>query len=247
MKPKAPRILFYDLETAPIKVWCWRTGKQYVNHSQIVEGEKFEIITIAWKWLGDRQVHCLDWGKQQNSSAMLDAFVKELESADVVIGQNNLSFDDKHLNVQRMLHNQKPIAWPTSEDMRRQIKKHFYVTSSSLEYMAKLLTGAGKDKMHFQDWVDIITHKCPKALAKMKKYNKRDVIKTEEVWKRIRPYVEPRAHRGVILDTGRNGCKSCGSPDLLNYGHRYTATGKVPRYQCKKCAYIGNGRRHEKV
>jgi hypothetical protein len=237
-----PRILFYDLETAPVKAWIWRTGEQYVNHSMIVEGERFEIITIAWKWLGEKKVHCLDWGKDQNSAKMLDIFVKELESADVVIGQNNLSFDDKHLNIQRLLHNQAPIAWPTSEDMRRQIKRHFYVTSSSLEYMAKLLTGDGKDKMHFQDWVDIITDNCPKALAKMKKYNKRDVVKTEEVWKKIQGHVQPKAHRGIIMGKGRDSCKSCGSSKLQLDGFKYSATGKVQRVRCKDCGYVGTNR-----
>lgn len=238
MKTREPRILFYDLETKPIKFWGWRTGKQYVGHSQIVDGEKFDLITIAWKWLGEKKVSCLDWGvKEQDSGKMLDAFVKVLESADVVIGQNNLSFDDKQLNMQRMLHNQPPIAWCTSEDMRRQIKKHFYVTSSSLEYMSKLLTGEGKDRMSFQDWVDVVDRKCPKALAKMRKYNMKDVLKTEAVWKRIRPYITPKAHRGIIAHSEKHSCKSCGSLRLIKDGRVYNMTTSRQRYKCADCGH----------
>lgn len=234
---KTPRVLFYDVETKPVKVWCWTTGKQYINHHQIVDGEKFEIICIAWKWLGEKKIHCLDWGKEQSSAKMLNTFVYELERADVVIGQNNNSFDDKQINMQRMLHGQPPIAWPTAEDVRKQVRKHFYITSSSLEYMAKLLTGEGKSRMQFADWVDIVDRRDAKALNKMKRYCMRDVQKLQEVWERIRPYVTPRVHRGVVIDGDRNSCPSCGAKDVAKWGSRYTTRRKVQRFQCRECRH----------
>ena len=43
---KYPNILYYDIETTPIKVWTFRLGEQYIGHNQIVEGEKIDIICL---------------------------------------------------------------------------------------------------------------------------------------------------------------------------------------------------------
>ena len=137
-----------------------------------------------------------------------------------------------------MLHRQQPIAWPISEDLRKQVKKHFYVTSSSLEYMSKLLTGEGKGKMAFNDWVAIVDRKCPKALAKMIKYCKRDVLKTEAVWKRIQPYVTPRANRSLIVNGHKDGCPSCGSMKFVKNGTEYQLARVVQKLRCNDCGHV---------
>jgi len=235
---KKPRILFFDVETTPVKAWIWRTGKQVLRHDQIVEGQKFDIICIAYRWQHSPKIYSLQWNlAKQDSSKMINDFAKVIESADVVIGQNSDSFDIKQINTQRLLHRQPPISWPTSEDTRKQIKKHFYVTSSSLEYMSKLLTGSGKDKMAFQDWIDIIDKHSALALKKMVRYCKRDVQKLYEVWKRIAPYVTIKASRAVIANTGQEACPSCASKLTRKYGFRVTRTGKKQRMQCYSCAH----------
>jgi hypothetical protein len=243
MKKVNPRVLFWDCETKPVKFWAWRTGKQYLGHNQIVDGEKFNIICICYKWLGSREIHSLTWNKRQDSASMIKKFTKILESADVAIAQNGDKYDVKQLNTQRLLHRQPPIAWPTTEDTRKMIRKHFYVTSSSLEYMSKLLTGSGKERMEFRDWLDIVEKRCPKALAKMVSYCKTDVRKLEEVWKRLQPYTPPRAHRGIMLYNKREGCPSCGAQHVTKYGTQITSTARLQKWRCQKCAYIFSGGR----
>jgi hypothetical protein len=233
-----PKILIFDVETKPVKAWLWRTGKQVVRHEQIVDGEKFDIICIGYKWLGEAKVECLDWGRAQNSARMIEKFTKVIEKADVVIGQNSDPFDIKQINMQRLLHRQKPIAWPISEDLRKQIKKHFYVTSSSLEYLAKLLTGEGKGKVTFQDWVAIVDRRSAVALAKMKHYGKRDVLKTEQVWERIQPYITPRVNQSLVINGHKKGCKSCGSLKVKKDGIQYQATKHVQRWRCLSCHHL---------
>lgn len=236
---RKPKILFFDIETTPVKVWVFRTGKQWVNHSQIVHGERFGVICLAYKWLGEKKVTVLDWGlKRQNEAKMLREFRKAVESADVVIGQNSDAFDIKQINTQLLLHGEAPMAWPTTEDTRKMIRKHFYVTSSSLDYMSKLLTDGQKSPMHFQDWVDIIDNKCPKAFDKMKKYCAKDVIQTQKVWSKIASYCTPKAHRGLLSGESRDSCPQCGSPDRQKYGKATRRTGQYQRYQCKACAHV---------
>ena len=42
---KTPKILFYDIETSPLKAWVWGLGKQVLRHHQLVDGyKKYGII-----------------------------------------------------------------------------------------------------------------------------------------------------------------------------------------------------------
>jgi predicted RNA-binding Zn-ribbon protein involved in translation (DUF1610 family) len=168
---------------------------------------------------------------------MVKKFAEIVSEADVVIAQNGDQFDIKQLNTQRLLHGQGPIKWPTSEDTLKMLRKNFYLPAYGLDYAAKLLTGAGKDRMEFQDWIDIVEDKDPKALAKMIKYCKRDVKKLQEVWEKIRPYCEPKAHRGIITGQGRDSCPNCGSTHYVRNGYKISRVGKYQMYQCRNCGY----------
>lgn len=240
-----PKVLFFDIETKPVRAWLWHTGKQVVRHAQICDGERFDIICIAYKWLDKGKIHVLDWGLHaQNSAKMLQEFVAVLETADVVIAQNGDAFDIKQLNTQRLIHKQRPIAWPTSEDTRKMIRRHFYVTSSSLEYISKLLVGAGKDRIEFADWIDVIVYKKAKALEKMKRYCKNDVLRLFQVWKKIAPYCEPRFNRALKnpeVNNHKFACANCGSKSLMRDGTRGLRSGLFQRYRCKVCYAIRLG------
>jgi hypothetical protein len=241
---KKPKILFWDIETKPIKTWCWRLGKQYVSHDMIVKGEHFDIISIAYKWAGEKKVHALDWGlKTQNSSKMVDKFTKVIEEADVIIAQNGDKFDMKQFNTQRLMHKQDPIAWPTTEDTLKQLRRHFAFPSNSLDYVTKILFNEGKDKMQFSDWVDIVDKKCPKALAKMIKYNKKDVLLLERTFNRISKYVVLKAN---LHNYGEVNCPHCGHDKSISKGRIYMASTVYQKRKCVKCSKVYKGRRISK-
>lgn len=236
--PKKPKVLFLDVETSYAVARIWRTGKQYVTHEQIMPGWEFDIICVCWKWLGEKQIHSLDWGaKNQNSAPMIDEFTKIIESADVVIGHNIDGFDLKQINTQRLIHGQPPIAWPTSEDTLKQFRKHFYFPSNKLDYLSKTLIGAGKDPMAFRDWIEVVENKSPKALAKMIKYCKKDVLRLEQVYKKAAAFFDPKANRALLTTGDKYDCPSCGSSHVVKNA---TITRKGNRYQrrlCKSCGH----------
>ncbi|SRR5580765_1810372 len=237
-----PRVLIFDIETRYIIFRGWRTGKQFVDQSQIVLGEDSDIICISYKWLGEKQIHTLHWGLQEQSSAnMIEAFSKVVESADLCVGHNCDGFDIKHINTQRLLHNQPPIAWPSSEDTLKQIRKQFYLPSYRLDYLSKLLTGTGKAKMDFSDWIDVVEKKSTKALKKMIHYNRRDVKKLEEAYKIIAPHLKPKLHVGIVTGAGKDVCTRCGSKESRSKGIVYLTSGKYRRRQCKACVTIYRG------
>lgn len=233
-----PRILVFDIETKPVRAWIWRVGsKIYLSHEQICAGEKFDIICICYKWLGESSVYSLDWGiNKQDSTQMIESFTKVVESADLAIGHNIDAFDLKQINTQRLLHNQAPIAWPTTEDTLKQFRKHFAFPSYRLDYLAKVLTGSGKDRMSFADWLDIVVDRKPKALAKMVRYCKRDVMKTAQIFHKAAKHFMPKAHAGLITGAGTESCPRCGSIDTRCDGYKLLRAGRYQRFQCLNCA-----------
>lgn len=231
-----PRILLFDVETAPVLAWIWRTGaNQYIDHTQILKGQKFDIICICYKWYGEKKVHTLTWDKNQNSAKMVDAFTKVVESADICVGHNSDKFDQKQLNTQRLMHKQPPISWPTSEDTLKQLRKVFAFPTYRLDYVSKLLTGSGKDPMTFQDWIDIVQYKSAKAMAKMTKYCRKDVLKLEQVYAKVMTYCKPTVNASLIVNNVKDGCPRCGSLHAVKDGIRYTPSKVRQKYRCKAC------------
>jgi hypothetical protein len=233
-----PRVLLYDVETSPVLAWTWRTGKQYISHDQFKTGHKFDIICICYKFAGEKEIHSLDWNYQkQDSSEMIQKFGDVVATADLTIGHNSDKFDVKQINTQRMLHNLDPISWPTSEDTLKQMRKIFYFPSYKLDYIAKLLTGSGKETMKFQDWINIVEKQDIKSFTKMIKYCKNDVLKLEEVWNRVKKYCPAKIHAGVITGIGRLSCPRCASSQNTKDGFKMTAKGRTQRFQCQDCGH----------
>jgi hypothetical protein len=220
-KIKLPyKMLIYDCETAPLQCYVWRLGEQVVRHPQLSKGrDQYNIITIAYKWFGEKETHVLDWGyKQQNSKKMIEKFDKLVRQADVVLGKNSDSFDAKHINAQRMLHGLKPLPeWINiSDDLEKQLRRYFAFPSQSLDYVSKLLGFGGKDKMEMSDWIDIVEKNGTaglKAFAKMKKYNKKDVEDTEAVLRVVLPHVKLR--KNAAAEQEGKGCSTCGSMKIV--------------------------------
>lgn len=240
-----PRVLIFDIETSPILVWTFYIGsKVSISHLNIKEGQKIDIICICYKWAGEKKIHTLDWGlNKQNSADMIEKFSKIIDQADVVISQNGDSFDLKHINTQRLLHNQDPILWPTSEDTLKMFRKYFKFLSNKQDYVASLLTGVGKDRMVLQDWIDVVQHKNSKAMKKMVRYCCSDVLGLSRVWNRIKKHCKPKAHRGLIMGEKVSSCENCGSTNVHKYGTRPVVLlrGLYQKYKCQACGHAWRG------
>lgn len=236
------KMAIYDIENGKLKARIFPSNKpQYISHKQLCHGHKVQpIICISVKWFGDKQVHTF-----VGKTAVKD-FVEFIKDADVVIGKNNSRFDDGHINTHRLIENLPPNTYlpDITDDVESQIRKHFNLPSYSLDYIAELLTGSGKDKMEDEDWNNIqdrmelekiaehikshsnelgeiskilygksvkdVVKDGYRSLNRMIKYNKKDVIKTEAVLKKIIPYIKLRKNA-----SGNTGCITCGSTKLI--------------------------------
>lgn len=232
-----PRIMVYDIETAPMKAWVWNCGKQYLGHKQLEKGPrgKVDIITISWVFNDGKAAKSLDWGwEEQDSKPMIEKFdliIKdEQEAGTIVFGKNNKRFDDKHINAQRLIHDLPPLPdWTKyTEDLEKQCRKYFNFPSQSLDYLSKLFELGGKDKMEFQDWIDIVEKNDPSKLAKMIRYNKKDCVDTLRLIEKVLPHIELK--NKLVYNPGNAiaVCKACGSTNIRKNGTR----GNYRSYYC---------------
>lgn len=234
-KIRQPKILYFDIETSLMKFYGFRLGEQYVSHTQLVEGEKVDIICITYCWDKGPAMH-LDYDyEEQDSSKMIQEFDKIVKEADIIIGQNSDSFDVKHINTQRMLHGLAPFPeWADcTDDTLKQVRRFFKLPCNKLDYMSALFGFGGKVKMAFQDWVNIKEKNKNglKSFNKMIRYGKKDVIDTRKVFHKIRPYIKPKFNMATFLQD--HVCVHCGSKDIHKNGTRIAGKTTYQRYHCK--------------
>ena len=234
MKQQKPKILFYDIETSPLKAWVWRLGKQLVLHHQLVDDYKmYGIICISYCWNDNKKAKNINWGKNQDTSKVIKEFDKIIKQADITIGKNSDSFDLRHINSHRMLNNQPGMPdWAMyTDDVEKQIRKHFYLPSYSLNYFSELIGLGGKDKIEFQDWIKIVEENDDKSLKKMIKYCNKDVTDTRKAWYKILPHITPRFNMATFNNS--LCCKVCGSKSIHKNGTRIRGKTKYQSFHCK--------------
>lgn len=244
---KKPKILFFDLESAPLKAWVWQTGKQYINHKQLVkEHNRYGIICITYCWNDDKPAKVIDWGyEEQDTTKVVREFDKIIRQADFVIGKNSDKFDVKMINAARMLGNLPGFPeWSKyTDDLEKQMRRHFRMPSQSLDYISAQLGLGGKISMCMQDWIDIVekSNNGQKALAKMIRYGKKDVIDTRKLWFKLSEHFDSKWNQAKFQDSVL-ACKhmDCGSEKLKKNGTRVLGKVKYQLFSCTDCGrYAG--------
>ena len=228
--------LFIDLETAPYNAYVWRTGKQYVNHDMLrYLPRDGHIICACFKWAGERKIRSLQWNKGGDAALMV-ALLPILLRADEIVAQNGDRFDIPYINT-RILANSLPVPpiWKTVDTLVI-ARKRFAFPSNRLDALGKFILSEGKLRTDIEMWKAIKERDCPKAMAKMVCYCKRDVSLLERVYDRIAGFHGPKTHMGVVQARERWACAHCGAVDVRRDKTSITAKGMV-QYQmrCNDC------------
>lgn len=247
------KILTLDCETSPMRAWIWHLGEQVVRHDQLDPIHSFpDIMCIGYKWMHEREVHILTWDKDHDSRAMIAAFDEVIKKADIVVGQNSVAFDVKHINTQRFLHGLAPLpdwAGVTMADTLKMARKYFAFPSNKLDYFSKTLLGTGgKIDMKLQDWIDIVEWNpgWDKKWDKMLKYLKKDVRDAEALYKALQAHAKPVVNMSAIKKDP-DACVSCGSKAKLETYQRARGTVMYQYYACEECnKYAGKRRISDK-
>lgn len=238
LKTMNKKILLYDIETSYTVGAVWGLYDQNVAS---VLREPY-IISIAWKWLGDKTTHTLAlpdfpcYKKNKHSDKELVSKLWELfNQADVIVAQNGNSFDQKWTYGRFIINGLKPPTPSKYVDTKLVAKSKFKFLSNSLSSMGKYLNVGDKlDTGGIELWVDCIENNKKSAWDKMKKYNKQDVILLEKVYLKLLPYITN--HPNIALMNGdTKGCPNCGSIKIQKRGFAMSRTSIYQRWHCQDC------------
>jgi len=239
MKKNKPKVLIYDIETAPILSYVWGLWDNNVALNQIASD--WHILSWSAKWLGDpaSKVMYMDQRNSKNiedDRDILKHIWSLLDEADIVITQNGKSFDQKKLNARFIMHGFQPPSSYKHIDTKLLAQKHFGFTSLKLEYMTGKLCTKYKKLKHakypgFEMWRECMSGNIS-AWKEMERYNKRDVLALEELYTKLIPW-DNSINFALYDESTASNCK-CGGSFVKN-GFYYTTVGKYQRYKCKKC------------
>lgn len=105
MKHAKPKILFLDIETAPIVADVWKLWDNNVALNQIIKD--WSILAWAAKWRGQKKIYYQDTGSQKDfrdDKKILPALWKLMDEADIIVGQNSKKFDVKKINARFIIN-----------------------------------------------------------------------------------------------------------------------------------------------
>ena len=239
-----PNILLFDLETAPLQVYTFGTGKQYINHENIEKGRS--LLSWSAKWLCDDEVMSdrttIEEAESRNDKRLVNSLWALIDQADILVGHNIKSFDSKVANSRFLVNDLKPPSNYQMIDTYRQVRKNFDFTSNSLDYLTNILCGEEKQDTSMKLWKRCVNGD-KSALKEMEDYNQQDVRANEDLYFETRAWYKSGVNLGLYFSDIGNRCPRCGSKDLdIGKKDYYTATGKYKTVRCNDCDGVGRSR-----
>ena len=240
-----PKTLVLDIETAPLKMYAWSLWDEKMGVNQI--DTEWSILAVCAKWLHDKRTMYKDCrGDPRKDITLLRWVHSLLTMADIVVTQNGKAFDIKKLNARMLAEGLPPYSPIRQIDTKEVAKRHFGFTSNRLEWMGKNIAKVAKSEHRkfpgFELWAECLQDNYD-AWKEMEKYNKQDVIATEQLYLKMRPWVEGHPNVATYVDPEVPCCPKCASTDLQRRGFTMTQTGKYARFRCLTCGGWSRGGR----
>ena len=224
------KTLVLDLETFPTQAYVWGLFDQNVGLNQIIEPG--DVMSWSAKWVDDRNLYFSGLNMAVKEE-MLAGIWEMLDEADEVVGWNSNSFDLKLLNAGFATLGWGPPSPYKKIDLMRIVKQNMKFVSNKLDFVSgQFDVGHKLEHQGFDLWV-----KCmqgdKKAWKIMREYNEQDVLLTERMYHKLRPWITTGVNRSNL--EGKFVCSTCGSSHLHSRGYHRTTTMVYRKYQCQSC------------
>jgi hypothetical protein len=224
------KILLWDIETRPLVVTTWSLWPKSISYENIIE--EWGLLTGAWKWYGEDRVYsaCVDPAKPKDDKAVIEALHAALSEADVAVAHYGDKFDLPKFKARAIFHGLPPIHPVKTIDTKKVASGVFGFACNRLDYIAQLLDVGEKLPTEYNLWLECMKGD-QKALRRMVKYNKHDVVVLEKVYERLRPYMTNHPNAALYGDV--TCCPVCGSTKFAKQGLKYNRTRAMQQYQCR--------------
>lgn len=241
-----PKILIFDIETAPIRAYIWKLWKTDVHLDQIIN----DWFCIAWsaKWLYSEytmgNVLTPEEIKNEDDKRLMTTLWELINEADIVVSHNGNKFDIPRINARFIINGLTPTKPYFSIDTCQVAKKQFGFSSNKLDALATHFNIPHKLDTDFNLWKRCLEGD-EEALDYMLKYNMKDVEILEEVYLKLRPWIKNHPNIGNLASK-EAACANCGSTNLtlIQDKYYYTSVGTYNIYRCNDCNAISRGRKN---
>ena len=232
----SPKILFWDIETAPTRGWVWRNYEDNLIRTD----HDWYMLSFACKWAhsDDIKVFGLDdfptWKKdKEDDRELVNKLWSYIDEADILVAHNGDQFDIKKANARFIIHNLSPPSTYKSIDTLKIARANFKFGSNKLNDLATYL-GIGEKLAHTGAhlWFGCMNGD-PEDWKMMKRYNVHDVKLLEEVYYRLRGW--HKTHPNINLYDHTDGCPKCKSMNIQKRGFEIKVATKRQRFQCQDC------------
>lgn len=246
VKSHLPKVLLFDIETAPNKLMGWNLYNQSFGLNQIAN--EWFILSYSAKWLGADEVLYEDMEgivHTEDDTHIMDSLWRLFDEADVIIGQNSKAFDVKKMNARWIMNGYKPPSPYKQIDTLDIAKRNFAFTSRKLEWMTDKIC-ENKKLTHqkfsgFELWKQCLLDN-PEAWLEMKEYNIMDVVSLEELYLKMAAWDNKHVNFNLYnSDSTEHVCR-CGSRAVVENGFAYTGVSKFQQYRCLDCGASTRGR-----
>lgn len=243
-----PKVLLFDIETAPNKMMGWSLWNQNFGLNQIVN--EWFLLSYSAKWLGQDEVLYEDMEgivNTEDDTHLMDSLWKLFDEADVIIGQNSKAFDVKKMNARWIMHGYLPPSPYKQIDTLDIAKRNFAFTSRKLEWMTDKLC-ENKKLTHgkfagFELWKECLLDN-PDAWLEMKEYNMMDVVSLEELYLKMAAWDNKHVNFNLYHEDNHKHVCRCGSHKVKESGFAYTGVSKFQQYTCLDCGASTRGRKN---
>src|SRR5207342_1581751 len=185
-----PKVLVIDIETQPNVAHVWGLWKNDVSLAQLRQPGR--VISFSAKWVGKRGVEFRS-DHHDGHMTMVKRAHALMDEADLIVHYNGNSFDMPWLRTEFVQAGLNPPSPHKDIDLCAVVKKTFRFPSNKLAYVTVALGLSGKlSHTGHQMWVDIMEGDDAtreRAWNLMRRYNKRDVVTTEELFHRLKPWI----------------------------------------------------------
>ena len=247
------KILTFDIERRPGVYLSWDSTPKFLNRGM----QLIRSSTISWaaKWYdhGETLYADIDHGETMFTQPedvrgyreMLQGLSDLLDEADIVVGYNSARFDEPKIRGEFVrLGIREPSPFRTLDLIKTTRRMGWDYRSLAETASAVGIPDDEAKTSHqgFSLWTDCLNGR-PEAWALMEEYNRQDVVLTERVMDRLRPYIKDHPNLGLWAGTDQLGnpvptCPKCGSEDL-KYMPGKTARTAQTGYGLLECGDCG--------
>ncbi len=240
-----PKILFFDIETAPILANIWSIWQQNVGLSMI--DQDWHLMSYAAGWMDGLSPETVIYEDVRNNEDITNDYTlvlnlrNLLDEADIVVGQNSKKFDHKKLNARCLHWDILPPSPYKIVDTLNIAKRGFSFTSNKLEYMTDKFCKTYKKLPHGKFAGYLLWQQClagnPEAWNEMEEYNRYDVLSLWELYTTVRPWIVDHPNVALYYNDHKVRCNVCGSDHVkaLEGKYSYTNLSKFALYECQDC------------